>query len=346
MPTAREVSDAYRAALLKREQAMVKSLIASYHNTYVRLSDKIKALEGEIMALPEAERKAWKVMRLGRWKALRQQVEDELSAYSIVVRDASQNGHRESITSGLDFAYDSLKARVPAELLERVLPLWHSFDAGAIESALGYFAEGSPLVAKLNAIAPNGAAMIQDLLTEAIAAGYNPRVWASAAARGMGMPLPWALNLARTAQLQAYRQATMASYRRNSHIVRGWTWAAAMDTRTCMSCIAQDGTVHGLDETLDDHHQGRCVAVPITASWAELGFDIEEPEEDRASARDWFMEQDEATQRAMFRNNLLYDAWKDGRVTWEQLSKESESDVWGRMLVQASYKDIFPPANP
>jgi hypothetical protein len=126
----------------------------------------------------------------------------------------------------------------------------------------------------------------------------------------------------------------------HSYIANGFV------VHNCMSCIAQDGTVHGLDETLDDHHQGRCVAVPITASWAELGFDIEEPEEDRASARDWFMEQDEATQRAMFRNNLLYDAWKDGRVTWEQLSKESESDVWGRMLVQASYKDIFPPANP
>ena len=104
MPTAREVSDKYRAALLKREQAMVKSLIASYKNTYVRLSDKIKALEGEIMALPEAERKAWKVMRLGRWKALRQQVEDELAAFGVIVRDVSQNGHRESIAAGLEFA--------------------------------------------------------------------------------------------------------------------------------------------------------------------------------------------------------------------------------------------------
>lgn len=754
MPTAREVSDAYRAALLKREQAMVKSLIASYRNTYVRLSDKIKALEGEIMALPEAERKAWKVMRLGRWKALRQQVEDELHGFGVIVRDISQNGHRESITAGLDFAYDSMKARVPAQLLERVLPLWHSFAPEAIESALGYFAEGSPLVAKLNAIAPNGAAMIQDLLTEAISMGYNPRTWASAAAKGLGMPLPWAMNLARTAQLQAYRQATMASYRRNSHVVRGWRWSAAMDRRTCfpagtmiatvdgeraiedvnagdlvlthtgayrrvtetmarpyrgdlarvvagslsvictpdhpllverqgqldwveagrvmlgdsvicklqdgadvlnhrfgqvavqpgvrnahdamapalepvcfagialadcfesvpvsaiyfeaginswqvevnripptregvflqkgdvdsfkaqpgvalrlgfanvapiaadramdlvdgrdgtkdlsaswasshlwraaalfgaimpvgtaakrfaatlahkvnfgghsvfaalgatkgvsarvrgwyrkhlaalrtglgdtaglmckiagsgaklvwaqaggleggsavfadgvnfasgpsvitggatkgvlitqprggarkgsaavlaghnghdvpphdrrdnsisrvaaqckpaqnvynleveadhsyiangfvvhncMSCIAQDGTVHSLDETLDDHHMGRCCAEPITVSWAELGFDIEEPVDDRPRARDWFAEQPEATQRAMFRNNKLYDAWRDGRVTWEQLSKETESDVWGRMLVQASYKDLFPPSNP
>lgn len=346
MPTAREVSDAYRAALLKREQAMVKSLIASYKNTYVRLSDKIKALEGEIMALPEAERKAWKVMRLGRWKALRQQVEDELAAFGVIVRDVSQNGHRESIAAGLEFALDSVKARVPAQLLERLLPLWHSLDAAAVESALGFFAEGSPLVAKLNALAPDGAALIERLLTEAVTMGYNPRKWAGAAARGLGQPLPWALNLARTAQLQAYRQATMASYRRNPHIVRGWTWEAAMDSRTCMSCIAMDGTYHSLDEDLDDHYQGRCSAVPVTASWSELGFDIEEEEEARPLARDWFAEQPEAVQRAMFRNNALYEAWRDGRVTWEQLSKETESDVWGRMLVQATYKDIFPPANP
>lgn len=341
MPTAREVSDRFRQALLAREQAMTEGLIRSYANTYGRLNNMIGALEGEILKLPIEQQKAWQIMRLGRWKAMKQQIASELDRYGAVVWDAAQNAHRESITAGLDFAYESMAAKVPPELLSRVLPLWHRFDPNAVETALGYFTPESPLYARLQALAPNGAQVVEDALTQAITLGYNPRKWAGAVSKSLGQPLPWALNMARTAQLQAYRQATLASYKRNEHVVRGWEWQATYDNRVCMSCLAQDGTFHSLDEELDDHHQGRCVPVCVTRSWQDLGFDIEEPIEERQNGRDWFEGLDGDAQRAMFRNNKLYDAWKGGTVDWAQLSRESIDEVWRRMLTQQSYVGIF-----
>ena len=46
------------------------------------------------------------------------------------------------------------------------------------------------------------------------------------------------------------------------------------DDRVCCSCLALHGTEFPLDETLDDHPNGRCAMIPVTPSWSDLGFTI------------------------------------------------------------------------
>src|SRR3546814_11471968 len=55
-------------------------------------------------------------------------------------------------------------------------------------------------------------------------------------------------------------------------------WVAQLDRRTCPSCWSQHGSKHALDEPGPlDHQQGRCARLPVTRSWRDLGFDIDDP---------------------------------------------------------------------
>lgn len=124
--------------------------------------------------------------------------------------------------------------------------------------------------------------------------------------------------IARTEQLDAYRAAAKASDRAMSDILDCWIWHAELGSRTCASCIHMHGTRHPMDEDGPiDHHQGRCTRLPVTKTWAELGFEgITEPDPHLTpKAGDgvrWLQSQPAATQEKIL-GPKRYDAWRDGR---------------------------------
>lgn len=136
--------------------------------------------------------------------------------------------------------------------------------------------------------------------------------------------------IARTEMLDANREAALETRKANNDILECWEWWAQLDSsRTCISCIAQHGTRHPVDEPGPlDHHQGRCAAMPATKTWRELGFDIDEPEELKTQTGvEWFNSLDEKQQQ-----NILgpkrYEAWKDGRFPPEMWSQRRSSKGW------------------
>jgi GNAT superfamily N-acetyltransferase len=87
-----------------------------------------------------------------------------------------------------------------------------------------------------------------------------------------------AMTIARTEMLDAHRAASKAQHLANADLLIGWQWQAQLDRRTCPSCWGQHGSVHDLDEDGPlDHQNGRCARLPLTKSWRELGFNIDEP---------------------------------------------------------------------
>jgi hypothetical protein len=100
-----------------------------------------------------------------------------------------------------------------------------------------------------------------------------------------------------------------------------------------MACVAMHGTTHTLDETLDDHPNGRCVMVPSTVTPGELGIDAPDAAIRVESGEGWFLAQPEATQKAMMGPGL-YEAWRQGLFTFEELATRLWSDEWGAMVVQ------------
>lgn len=114
-------------------------------------------------------------------------------------------------------------------------------------------------------------------LVRGVATGAHPNAQASRmlqAVQGLFMGgLTRARTIARTETIDAYRAAAMATEQANADVLAGWLWIADLGQRTCMSCVAQHGSLHKLEEPgPEDHPNGRCARVPVTKSWKQLGY--------------------------------------------------------------------------
>lgn len=160
------------------------------------------------------------------------------------------------------------------------------------------------------------AAIIRSELNRGIAVGANPRETAARMVRRMegrfNYGLTRALVVSRTETLDAHRTVSQLTELANSDVVAEWQWLTHVDGRTCRACIAQHGKTFPLEEPGPiDHHQGRCARVPVTKTWAELGFvDVGEPAPLTQSAGDEFAALTEQEQRSILGKD--YDAWKAG----------------------------------
>lgn len=138
-----------------------------------------------------------------------------------------------------------------------------------------------------------------------------------------------ALVIARTEMLDAHRAAARANDRANGEVLGGWQWVASLDRRCCPSCWAKHGTTFPLEEDgPHDHQQGRCTAIPVTKSWADLGFpDVEEPPSVLVDAQATFKGLPEADQVAIMGRARL-DALLSGRASWSALSQRRSTPGW------------------
>ncbi len=182
-------------------------------------------------------------------------------------------------------------------------------------------------------ISRRSAEVMRSVLIRGVATGAGPR----AAARQMMKRtrgaftggLHRATNIATTEMLDASRHAAHQTRTSNPTVLQGWRWLATLDHRTCGSCISMDGQEFPIDTWgPDDHQRGRCTAVPITRSWAELGFNIDEPDPfPRQSGREWYADQPaDVQQQIMGRERAARLA--DGRLDWERVSYQHDNPGW------------------
>lgn len=171
----------------------------------------------------------------------------------------------------------------------------------------------------------------------AVATGDNPRT----AARRMVQRAEGVFNggraraevIARTEVLDAYRAASMEALRANRTLTHSWQWYCALSSRTCPSCLQQHGSIHDASEDgPQDHHQGRCTAIPIVDLRA-AGLSGEPPAValKPGDGVRWFERQPKATQAeilgpARFRS---YSAGKYPAGSWsKRVHSEDWRDAW------------------
>ena len=189
----------------------------------------------------------------------------------------------------------------------------------------------------------HAAEAMKQALIRGVVVGESPRVTArrmvDRAEHRFNGGLTRALSIARTEVMDAHRSATAAYQLEQTDVLRGWLWHAKLDARTCPSCWAKHGTEHELIETgPNDHPQGRCARTPLTKSWADLGFDIEEPESLLPDARATF---DALPRAAKLRilGPVRLKALEDGAIGWADLSVLRTSDGWRDSWVAAPVQD-------
>ncbi len=229
--------------------------------------------------------------------------------------------------------------------LARVGVKWNTPDPEAVARLIGY-ARSDPWAAELAKYGPNIVDIVLNQSIQGIAFGWSP-LRSAREIRKITETLPahQANNLMRTLHLTSYRDSTALHQNANRAIAQQVIRIAALDARTCLSCISQHGDVLWDSERdggsvpvprVDDHHSGRCGSVIIV-----IGF----PRTIQSGA-DWFASlppERQAQQTSFARSPGKLEAYREGRVVLRDFIHTYQDDTFGRMLRESSLTDALKP---
>jgi SPP1 gp7 family putative phage head morphogenesis protein len=324
---------AYRAALLRRDAAALRALMAAYQPAYDAIQREVAALTTKIAAAQAAGtplRPAW-LRQQGRLEALEQQILQEWSRFAGSANDIITATQREAVLAGaLDAAALVEAAADEAGLVVRAGADLARLNTEATQALVGVLQNGSPLRALLDGLGADAADTVQRGLLRGVAIGRNPRQIARDIRTALGGNLNRALTIARTEHMRAYRSATLERFQANGEILRGWQWRAAPSERTCPLCLAMDGREFGLDEPFASHVSCRCTAIPLIKN-------RDAPR--RTLGADWFATQDAATQRGILGPGA-FDLYREGKLSLGDLVQVKHDPVWGPTLRRKSLKEL------
>lgn len=116
-------------------------------------------------------------------------------------------------------------------------------------------------------------------LIEGLSVGSTARL---IRAEGIEGSVPGLGGLARTFLHSAsnYARDTITK-EKFSDVVKSWRRSVVLDGRTCIACGSMDGKTYGLNDAkpiLPSHWRCRCLYLPISITWRELGIDMDEYE--------------------------------------------------------------------
>jgi SPP1 gp7 family putative phage head morphogenesis protein len=315
-----------------RDAAALQRIIELHVGMSRRLQPYQTALVNRVLAeSKDAPMTRAAVERLPEYRALIAEFEQEMADYSAALVAELKQDSEGSAALGIASALVVLAAIVggrPSQM-EQV-----DFDQVAQAIIGEYFGADSPLTAKIRNLSPYYADLMRDIVLEGVASGRGPLTIAQMITDNvLGASLSDAMRWTRTSQLYAYRWATLATYEQNG--ITQWIWQANLDASTCMSCIALHGKTFAISDGIaNDHYNGRCYMVPFVPGYTD----------DRANpgaGMEWFENQPEAQQRAQM-GGPKYEAWQDGKISLQDLTKFHDDDTFGTMRTETSLKELLP----
>ena len=338
-------SDAQEAmeGLAKRLAALEVGAAQQVIDAYKPVDQNLRKRILQITALAQKRKlKPSQIMRMTALTSLKAQLVGELAIFHSVVRGVITGGQQGAIglaETGSRMVVDrALPRGIKIDNLARLGIQWNRLPREAFEGFVGIAGDGKPLGNLLSRYGPQNAAKITSEIGSGIATGKGPREVARLARKATGIPLSEALTISRTEINRTHREATRLNYAANSDIVKGYRRLATKDERTCMACIALDGTAYENEEPLDSHPNCRCTMVPDTLTYQDLGLDI--PEEPRPeNGQEWFKKQPESVQRQMMGGRRL-EAFKTGKIGLSDLVTVSSSSTWGKSATVKSVKAL------
>ncbi len=312
-------------------------LIESYRRVYDDIRAKVESLAGRALGEgPEAVLTATQLRNLSEYKDMMATIQREMQRYGAVVDDVVGAAQEKAVNSGAAAARQMILELFPEAARGSIVGVLQRMPREAVIALVGALREDSPLASiTLARWGDKAAKQIGEQLVKGLVTGIGSRKTAreilKALDPALGMPLSKALTIARTETNRAFRSATRETYRRNPHVVKGWIWYANIDgePEPCLACLAMHGTKHEMDETLDDHPNGRCTMLAITPSLEELGIEgVDEPDRSVETGEDWFNRQPEERQREIM-GEERYGLWKQGNLDFEDMATTRHSDEWG-----------------
>jgi hypothetical protein len=265
-----------------------------------------------------------------QYQDLLARVQVEMGDFATLLRNEAGIVQERAVVTGANGALELTQA-VSGGAGNIIASVWNRPDPAALVRLVNYV-DGDAFRATVNSFGVNAAQSVADTILASVAQGKGPRAISNILSNWFNLPAAWADNTVRTVQLYSYRTANHATYAANNDVLDGWVWVASLDDRCCISCISQHGTVHPLNETLNDHHRGRCTPVPLVkgSTWHR----------DMQTGPEWFDSRSPEQQRAQM-GGAMFEAWKAGAVGWGNMSQRYNDPVYGEMLRAASLKGIL-----
>lgn len=342
MPDIFELNDRFRWERLRQERRAALAMVEAYRIAYGRIRERLADLTGQIAELRAAGRDVpveW-LFQFRRLPVLQEQVEQEILAWSNLVGQSITDQQRLAVDAALDHAEQLVLAGL-GQPPPGVTVTFARLPREALADLVGFLSDGSPLRVLLDELGPAASKAVREALVGGLALGQSPREIARRVRAELGGSLVRALRISRTEVLRSYREANHRSYKANDDVVKGWVWHSALGSLTCPACYALHGTVHRLDERLDDHVNGRCAAIPVTRSWSELGFrGITDTRPKIERGVDIFARLPEAEQVAVL-GPAAFAAYRSGDISLEDFIGVRHSDRWGSMRYARSLKAIL-----
>jgi hypothetical protein len=314
---------ALRDALSRADEKALNQIITAYGDMYKRLLPRIDALALEISTIENPTR--GQIAKLTRYKTLISEIQRELNTFSGYAETVMRQTSTTAIKYGIVDAKSMVLVQNPG-----LAATWKTLNPRAIEALIGYMQEGSPLMKRIELLAPTRAQAVANTILDQVAFGANPKTIAGMITKELGIGLTDSLRMTRTVQIYSYREANRASYVANSDVVQGWIWVSVLAPETCAACMALHGTEHSNDETIDDHYNGECYAVPKVIGG---GNDY------AGQGEAYFNSLSEAEQKNVV-GNSTWELLNNGDISFNQLVNHREDEVYGSMVSVTPYKDL------
>lgn len=322
-------AERFKAALVQRERVAASQLVRQYGRSWKRLrkllldvTDRIEAAQRQGIPISPA----W-LYQQQRYLELIAQTEREIRQFADLVNKTVEREQQAAIKAATRNTATLIRTATASTNLASISVV--ALPVEAVQSMVGFLADGSPLTSLLNQLPRATSKAVADALTEAVTLGYNPRKTAAIIRRETGMTLTRSLTIARTETLRAYREATHQTYQANKNIVAGWYWVASLSRRTCAACIALHGTFHPMEERMSTHVRCRCTSIPGIKG---------DPSPFTETGQEWFDKQPADVQRAIFSNQAAWKAYSSGQAQLTDFVGKRVSPVWGDSYVQLGAK--------
>ena len=312
------VIEAYRQRLLAQDAEQMREMARRWLEVERALEARV-ALLVQQAADVRAKGKtltASRLYQMEHYQRLLAQAKAEVQRYNRWAADLITRQQERAAQQGIESAVATIRASYMQA--GQVGAYFDLLPVKAVDAMIGYAGDGTPLNKLLMRDYPESVADLTQALIDAIAAGRNPRETARLMLDKMSGNLNRALTTARTEQIRAYRQASRQQMI-ESGVVSGYIRRAALNDRTCMACIALDGTEYDTDELMEVHPSDRCFMQPKIKG-------LKPVETTTGSA--WFKDLDPDTQKQMM-GQSVFEAWQSGKFDLRELASTYTDPIWG-----------------
>jgi SPP1 gp7 family putative phage head morphogenesis protein len=319
--------DAFTELLFNADEAATHAMVEGFDTAHAGYEKRITSLMDDLVEYPD---QPGKVFQLERFKKLDADLKASAQKYGQFAEHTIYKGQAAAAHIANEMAEQTVVAAAIDEGLLPSVANWAKFPDRAFTDMVGRLHDGSPLNSLLNTFGKSASDAMKQALINGVAQGLNTDVLGAKMAKSIGITRHRAVAISRTSILSSYREGARRSFAANSRIIRGWVWQSSRDKRTCMACIARDGTVYPLNVRMPAHVSCRCRMRPVLRHGQNVR---------NGTGTDWFREQPPNIQSDMLGPHA-YEKWKKGEFDIPDLAGYTVDPKWGASSSRRSLKDM------